>query len=217
MEEVADSVLISDFDGTITERDFFDLIRERHMPAGAPDFLAEWRAGRRTHFDAMAAYFAYAPADTEALEALLRGTKPDPGLEAASSHLARCGWDLVVVSAGSSWYIERILDRHNVRAVVHANPGRIEKGRGLVIERPAGSPFFSHEVGVDKRAVVEDALRRYRRVAFAGDGRPDLPPALRVAPQLRFARGFLASELARRGKRFRPFERWTEVVAALTC
>jgi len=52
-------------------------------------------------------------------------------------------------------------------------------------------------------------------VAFAGDGRPDLEAALLVEPGLRFARGWLAKELGRRGEGFRPFERWAEVAGAL--
>ena len=146
---------------------------------------------------------------------LLRQTAPDPDLRAAVQRLRNASWDVIIVSAGSSWYIDRILAAAGVEATVYSNPGRLEPGRGLVIEKPTGSPFFSDNVGVDKAAVVRDALARYRRVAFAGDGPPDVEPALLIAPELRFARAYLADELTRRGEAFRPFTRWFEVVEAL--
>jgi 2,3-diketo-5-methylthio-1-phosphopentane phosphatase len=208
-------ILVSDFDGTITRRDFYALLAERYVPASAPDYFAEYRAGRLSHFDAMAAYFAHAPTDEASLEALLRDTEPDPGFGPAAARLAAAGWELVIVSAGCGWYIGRILEAHGVQAVVHANPGRIVPGRGLVLERPVGSPFFSEEVGIDKAAVTRDALARAEVVAFAGDGPPDVEPARLVPPSRRFARGFLAEELRRRGESFRLYHRWPEVVEAL--
>jgi 2-hydroxy-3-keto-5-methylthiopentenyl-1-phosphate phosphatase len=205
--------LVSDFDGTITQTDFFTLLVERYLPAHAPDFLEEWRTGKRTHFDAMQGYFDYAPADEHALEQLMRDTNPDPDLKTAVGRLADVGWDVIVVSAGCSWYIERILI--GVPAVIHASPGSIDPNGGLKMRLPVESPFFSPTHGIDKAAVMRDAVARYARVAFAGDGPPDLDSILMTSPDLRFARGWLANELARRGERFRPFQRWSEVATAL--
>jgi 2-hydroxy-3-keto-5-methylthiopentenyl-1-phosphate phosphatase len=53
-------------------------------------------------------------------------------------------------------------------------------------------------------------------VAFAGDGAPDVESALLVGPDLRFARGYLAEELSRRGEPYRTFGRWCEIAEALT-
>jgi 2,3-diketo-5-methylthio-1-phosphopentane phosphatase len=208
--------LITDFDGTMTERDFYTLLRERYIPEDAPDFFAEWRAGRMTHFEAMAAYFAYAPADAGAMDELLRECRPDVELGAAVETLRKAGWEVVVVSAGSSWYIERVLRRAEVTAKVYSNGGRLVEGRGLVIERlPRESPYYSEDVGVDKPAVVRDALLQSEDVAFAGDGPPDLAPALLVRAERRFARSYLAEALTARGEGFRGFGRWREIADAL--
>ena len=101
-------------------------------------------------------------------------------------------------------------------ATVYSNPGRLEKGRGLVLEKlDPSSPYHSPSVGVDKSAVVRHALNVAETVAFAGDGPPDLQPALLVRPTLRFARGFLAEALRERGEAFRPFSRWSEIAGKL--
>ncbi|HWB87471.1 MAG TPA: HAD-IB family phosphatase [Bryobacteraceae bacterium] len=209
-------IFISDYDGTITDKDFYSLLAERYIPADTPDYFAQYREGRLTHFEAMAAYFAFAPTDEQQLEDLLAASQADPDLGASAALLQLAGWQLWVVSAGSSWYVERVLRRAGVAAPVYSNPGRLENGRGLVLEKlDPSSPFHSASVGVDKSAVVRHALRIADTVAFAGDGPPDLQPALLVRPALRFARGFLADALRRRGEAFRPFSRWSDIASEL--
>jgi len=210
-----DSALVSDFDGTITEFDVYALIAERYMPKDHPDYFADYRAGRITHFEAMQAFFHFAPYEPQALERLLRDTKPDPRLADCVRRLKANGWDLIIVSGGTSWYIEKILGTAGVSATIHSNPGQIEEGRGLVLRLPKESPFYSPEAGIDKAGVVRAALKGYKKVAFAGDGPPDIEPALLVAPSLRFARRFLAQALDERGEPYQPYRSWSEVVEAL--
>jgi 2,3-diketo-5-methylthio-1-phosphopentane phosphatase len=209
-------VLVTDFDGTITGEDFYMLVARQYLPQDAPDYWAMYARGELTHFEAMRSFFSHAPTDEASLGRLLEQTEPDPDLGPSVAGLRERGWEVVIASAGSSWYIDRLLARAGVqRVAVHANPGDIEPGRGLWIRLPEHSPFFSREVGIDKAAIVRDALARADEVAFAGDGPPDVGPALLVTPELRFARGWLASELRRKGERFQPFRRWSEVARAL--
>src|SRR5262245_17409293 len=120
-------ILVSDYDGTITNKDIYSLLAERYVPAGTPDYFAQYVDGRITHFDAMAAYYAVMPTEEQALEELLEATEADPDLGVSAALLQRAGWELMVVSAGCSWYIERVLTRAGVAATVYANPGRLEK------------------------------------------------------------------------------------------
>lgn len=132
------------------------------------------------------------------------------------ANLHAAGWEVVIASAGSNWYIERLLARAGVSGVaVHANLGAIERGRGLRIRLPEHSPFFSREAGIDKAAIIRDALSRADIVAFAGDGPPDVGPSLMVDPRVRFARGWLAAELRRREQPFREYRRWSDVARML--
>jgi 2,3-diketo-5-methylthio-1-phosphopentane phosphatase len=209
-------IFISDYDGTITDKDFYSLLAERYIPGDTPDYFAQYREGRITHFEAMAAYFAFAPTKEQELEELLAASQVDPDLGESAALLQRAGWELWVVSAGSSWYVERVLRQAGVAAPVYSNPGRLENGRGLALEKlDPSSPFHSASVGVDKSALVRHALRIADTVAFAGDGPPDLQPALLVRPNLRFARGFLAEALQARGEAFQPFSRWSEIARRL--
>src|SRR5215813_2453579 len=123
-------IFVSDYDGTITNRDIYSLLAERYVPAETPDYFAQYVEGQITHFDAMAAYFAFMPTEEQQLEELLEASEPDPDLAESAAQLQRAGWELLVVSAGCSWYVERALRRAGVTATVHSNPGRLEKSGG---------------------------------------------------------------------------------------
>jgi 2,3-diketo-5-methylthio-1-phosphopentane phosphatase len=206
--------LVTDFDGTLTRHDFFDLAMQSLVPPGTPDYWGEYLQGRRTHFETLRAIFASIRADEADVLRVVDSLEPDPGLADAVALLKEAGWRVVVASAGCAWYIRRVLQRCGVALEVHANPGRFEAGRGLLMELPSDSPFFSPTHGIDKPAVVRAALAA-GRTAFAGDGLPDLKAARLVEPDLRFARGALAGALRREVLAFRVFGHWSEVARAL--
>lgn len=207
-------ILISDFDGTMTERDFFRIALSRLPPAAAAPW-ERYEQGRLSHFDALAEIFSGLQVDQQEFEAMLEEMQVEEGLAEACNCLQREGWSLVIASAGCSLYIERILSRAGVKAVVHANPGELVPGGGLVMKAPQQSPYFTAATGIDKVAVVRHHLEQGFDTAFAGDGRPDLAPALLLPPGRRFARGWLAEELERRREPFVRFERWRDIARCL--
>lgn len=211
---VSHSVLISDFDGTITTHDVFHLIAERLFTPETPDYWAEYEAGQVTHFEALRNIFKAVPAGEAALLELLQHTGIDPDLSAEIKALKTAGWEVNIVSAGCAWYIHQLLKQHDVDVPVFASPGKLVDAR-LVMELPTDSPYFSRETGIDKAATVRAALAEGKRVAYAGDGPVDLQPALLVPPQLRFARSTLAQLLRKRGEAFHHFERWSDISRTL--
>ena len=68
--------------------------------------------------------------EEQQLEELLAASQPDPDLGASAALLRRAGWKLWVISAGSSWYVERVLSRAGAAATVYSSPGRRENGAG---------------------------------------------------------------------------------------
>ncbi len=204
-------VLVTDFDGTITRRDFYSCVVENLL---TPKDLEPWHlytSGEITHFEALRRIFANIRANEGDLENLMEDMTIDPDLRAGFERLRDAGWEVIIVSNGCQWYIDRFLAKAGVKAPVYSNPGRFDPAHGLIMELPADSPYFDPETGIDKRAVVEDYQSQGAAVAFAGDGRPDVAPALLVPPHRRFAREWLARHLDNTGHEYRPFERWSEV------
>ena len=207
--------LVTDFDGTLTQHDFFRLALERLVPTDVLDYWKEYRAGRLTHFEAMRLYYtAIQTSEAETL-AIIAALNLTPDLAVWVNRLKWAGWKVVVASAGCEWYIRHLLQQQEVYLEVYANPGRFVEGQGLVMELPVDSPFFSPTHGIDKAAIVRAAQRSGGRVAFAGDGFPDAPAARLVTPELRFATASLAITLEQEGLSFRRFDRWAEVAQAL--
>jgi HAD superfamily phosphoserine phosphatase-like hydrolase len=212
---MAGRLLVTDFDGTLTRRDFFQLVVEAFAPEHLEAYWRGYRDGRLTHFEALAGIFAGIKASEAEMEGLLARAEPDPDLAAWLGRLAEAGWRVVVASAGCEWYIRRILGRCGVEVPVFANPGRFVPGEGLFMMAPAGSPYYCPGLGIDKAAIVRGGLEEGRVVAFAGDGYPDEAAARLVEPGLRFARDDLARALERAGLAYRPFGRWADVARAL--
>ncbi len=210
-----DRVLVTDFDGTITRRDFYSCVVEMLLK---PEDLEPWHlyeAGEITHFEALRRIFVRIRADEAALDEVTRAMDIDPGLGPGIGRLRDAGWEVIVVSNGCGWYIDRLLKGAGVDVTVHTNPGRLDPAGGLILELPTDSPHFDPETGISKRAVVQHHLDRGATVAFAGDGRPDVAPALLVPEERRFAREWLARHLDETGHGYRPYEAWSEVARAL--
>jgi HAD superfamily phosphoserine phosphatase-like hydrolase len=208
-------VLVTDFDGTMTRYDFYRLALARLVPAETPDFWEDYLAGRMTHFQALQAIFARIRGSEDDLLDTARAMEPGTDLHIAVTRLEDAGWEIVIASAGCAWYIERLLAERNVAVTLHANPGTYVPEAGLLMSLPVDSPYFTPTTGIDKVAVVRDAVESGACVAFAGDGKPDMPAALLVPSERRFARGWLADQFTADGVPFHPFAQWSEVAEML--
>jgi len=215
LENHSRNVLVSDFDGTMTRRDFFKLAIQQLLPSDGPNFWSEYRSGRITHFEALRRYFAEIHATEAEVLSVVDQMELDPGLPQAVAELRLAGWKVIVTSAGCDWYIRRLLAQAGVELEVHSNPGRFVPGLGLQMEMPVGSPFLSPTLGVDKALVVRHHLDQGRIVAFAGDGFPDEEAALLVPGSLRFARNDLADVLKQKGETFQSFDNWSQIARQL--
>jgi 2-hydroxy-3-keto-5-methylthiopentenyl-1-phosphate phosphatase len=210
---IREKILVTDFDGTMTDRDFFRLALDC-LPRAAASFWEDYELGKISHFQALASIFSGLRCPESKIETLLTGMGLNQGITTACLRLRSEGWRLVIASAGCAWYIEKLLAPLGIVAEIHANPGHFSEQEGLILKPPFSSPYFCRETGIDKTRLVQTALGQ-GMVAFAGDGRPDLGPALLVHPSMRFAKGRLAEELTKQGESFQPFRSWSEMVDQL--
>ena len=214
-------IFVTDFDGTMTRYDFYDLAVARLPSVSTRDYWAEYTQGRLTHFEALAGIFASIRAPLESVEEILDAMEFDPQAPAALRKLRAAGWHVIIASAGSSWYIEKLLARAGIRSdevELHANPGAYSPDTGLCLRLPKDDPFFDPQVGIGKAAIVRHAISQVRaplHVAFAGDGRPDWPPAQEMLSHQLFATGWLAHRLSSHNFPFTPFSRWHEIAPLL--
>lgn len=211
-------VLVTDFDGTLTKRDFYSCVVAELL---APEDLQPWNdyvAGQITHFEALRQIFGRIRATESQLMELLPQMEFDPRARESFEKLRDEEWDIVIVSNGCDWYIRRLFERHQIDTRdlrIHTSPSRFSPTDGLHMILPSDSPYFSMDLGISKDKVVRSLQQQYRIVAFAGDGRPDIEPAMRVSADLRFATGWLATTLEAQGKSYRKFEVWSQIAEQL--
>src|SRR3954462_9190237 len=94
------SLLVTDFDGTMTRHDFYKLAVESLLPADLPDYWAAYRARRITHFQALQAIFASIRTDLATVRAVVDRMELDSELPRAVAQLRLAGWSVAVASAG---------------------------------------------------------------------------------------------------------------------
>ena len=206
-------VFFSDFDGTITNVDFFRLVLDEMQPDLPGDPIGAFYRGELPLFETLRRIFAGIRLSEDEVRAMLPRLDPDPRFAADLARLTDAGWEVHIVSAGSDWYIRALLGP--VPAAIHANPGRFEAGKGLVMVRPDDPRIARDAIGIDKAAIVRIYGEGADAIAFAGNSEPDLPAARLADDRLRFARESLRRHLDAERLPYRPFERWHEVAEAL--
>ena len=120
------SILISDFDGTLTRYDFFDRVRKRWPFPPQDDPWEKFVAGEITHFQALAEIFAGIRTTEEDLLELADSTELDASFAESARRLQDRGWEIVIASAGCDLYIKFLLKKTGVPVSVHANPGTFD-------------------------------------------------------------------------------------------
>lgn len=208
-------ILVTDFDGTFTRRDFFDLILERHDPPAGHEAWRRYLAGELTHVEGIGGVFASLRTNEVGADTLVDALDPTPGTAAAVQALQQAGWEVVIASAGCGWYIEKLLARMGLRVTVHACPGAFAPETGLVMTPDRTDPYHHEQFAIDKPAVVRDALARDPIVAYAGDSNTDRAGCLMIPPGRRFATGWLGRRFAAEGVPHVAFSTWPEIADRL--
>ena len=208
-------VLITDFDGTFVRRDFFDLILERYDPPAGHLAWRRFLDGESTLTEGLAGVFGAWRASRMEAESLVELLDPAPGTAAAVRRLQASGWEVIIASAGCSWYIERLLQTMGLHLTVHARPGVFSPETGLVLTPDAANPFHHPQTGIDKARVVRDALSRDPVAAYAGDSTTDRAGAMLVPPERRFITGWLARRFAQEGVPHTHLDTWPQIADSL--
>lgn len=206
----------TDFDNTLTRRDFYWILIDKYFGKSGCDLHAKWQSGGLKDVDYLNCVFnAIDRSEDEILRDIDEIPMDETAVEFIRDFAANTG-DVFVVSGGIDYYIDVVLKKYGIadRVKVYANRGYY-LDRALYLVPPADTPYYSPVYGIDKKKVVEDLKRDYGCVFFAGDSKPDLEAAL-LADKVFARRGTaLESLLAGRGVPFTPFDTFAGVAQAV--
>lgn len=187
------TAFVSDFDGTMSFRDFYHIVIDKYMGDEGRKLYAEWKSTRKINVDFLNIIFGSMHVTQDAL---IHEILQIPFDESARDLIQRVngnGWDFYIVSAGTSYYIEILLEHLGIRDVhLISMKGIYDKGGIRILPDPQ-SPYYHDVFGMDKGKVIASLRQSYETIFFAGDSEPDLTAA--KAADIRFARNELAQLL----------------------
>ena len=169
--------LVSDFDGTISDNDFFYYITKRYFDEKA---LAPWRqylSGKKKHFDALNEMFQSLRVQESELKNFIKTIKLDKTFFPLAAYCQKNNIPVYICSAGCDYYInvliKKELKKYNLTLVT--NRGEYSAKTGLTM---FPNPLYKDEnLGVSKVSLVKELKKNGYKVIYCGDGLPDILPA----------------------------------------
>ena len=204
-----DFAFISDFDGTLTTKDFYKILSEAYLKDEFLPRFKDWKNGKMKDREYLSYVFNNIKRSEEEINEDILNIPFDPFAKDFIKQVKDAGGDFIVISAGTSYYIDKIFEKHNIEGVdVYSNKG-IFKDNGIYFDLDENSEFYSDRYGIDKLIVVEKLKDNYKKIFYAGDSGPDLNPAL--VCDMVFAKSELVELLKKEKKEFIEFENFSEV------
>lgn len=203
-------LFITDFDGTATQKDVYLLFLEKyHKQQSINEIETKNINNKLNAFQYLNAVFNnVGKTENEILEDL-KSIALDEHFKKFVTFLSNNNCDLVIVSAGGSCYIEKILANNNLSHIpFHANDSKFING-GVEIYYNTNSTFHSEKFGIDKEKVVFHYRVKYQTIFFAGDSSPDYHAGL--ASDYRFAKGLLKKYYETSGIDYFPFDTFYDI------
>ena len=102
--------LVSDFDGTISNNDFFYYIAERYFDEKALTPWHEYLAGTKKHFTALSEMFAGLRISEEELQEFIKTIKLDKTFFTLAAYCQKQNIPVYICSAGCDYYIKVLLN-----------------------------------------------------------------------------------------------------------
>lgn len=207
--------IFCDFDGTISSQDATDFILSRFADPEWRQIEDKWLGGDIGSAQCMRKQIALIRASLQQLDAALDEIEIDPTFPNFVNFCRTRKLSPCVISDGVDYFIQRILGRHRLP------PLRVIANR-LVMETDGGQASYqlatphahgpcASGAGVCKCRFV---CHRSDICVYIGDGRSDFCVA--NLPDLVFAKGALAEFCAQQDITFIPFQRFSDVTAALS-
>jgi 2,3-diketo-5-methylthio-1-phosphopentane phosphatase len=208
-----DWIFVSDFDGTLTHKDFYWMVIDKYMPDKGRELFARWKQGEMTDAVFLGKIFAAMDRSEAEIDQDIAEIPVDEHMEELIRQVKAAGGDFLILSAGTGYYIDKILKtRHLEEVRFISNPG-FYQDRGIQMRPDTTTSYYSTRYGVDKEKVVRACKEAYRHLYYAGDSGPDLKAAMLA--EVAYAKNQLQTLLDRENHPYVPFSQLKEVIEDL--
>jgi 2-hydroxy-3-keto-5-methylthiopentenyl-1-phosphate phosphatase len=202
---------VSDFDGTLTKRDFYHIIIDKYLTDWGRSFYEDWKKTKKINVEFLNKIFGSINRSEEEIRGEILNIPIDNYAKAFIKRVSKNGGDFYILSAGTSYYIEILLQHLGLENVNVISMKGIYKDGGISILPDRNHIFYSEIFGLDKKKVIKSLKGKYEFVFFAGDSEPDLEAA--KAADTAFAKDGLIDLLSKEKKDFIAFDDFGQVNA----
>ncbi|MDD5021577.1 MAG: MtnX-like HAD-IB family phosphatase [Endomicrobiaceae bacterium] len=206
-------VLISDFDGTITKEDFFNMVVDKLLSKDALKPWYEYIDGKITHIEALTGIFSQIHLSEKDMDEFISKMEVDKYFYDTMDLCLKYKIPVYVCSAGTKYYIEKkmgeTLKRYNISLVSNDAVYSQEKGLRLIAPEKT-NPFYDENTGISKEFLVKKLNADGYFTIYAGDGRPDLLPA--KTANIVFAKSVLLDMCKQENIKTEKFENFKDIL-----
>lgn len=175
-------VLISDFDRTISKKDFFHMVISELLQ-DKENTLKPWEdylAGKIKHIDALSGIFSQIHLPQEELDKFISTIEIDKYFYDTAKFCFDKNIPFYICSAGTNYYIKKRipaeLKKYNI--VLISNDAEYCPETGMKLIAPSEDSYYYNEnTGISKQAIVKKLKDDGFVTIYAGDGKPDLKAA----------------------------------------
>jgi 2,3-diketo-5-methylthio-1-phosphopentane phosphatase len=202
-------VFISDFDGTLTEKDFYEILTDEYLKEKSRDKYKEWKNKKINDVEYLGYIFGNIKRTEEEIYEDIMKIKLDPFAGEFIKNVRDIGGDFIIVSAGTGYYIDKVLKHNDIKDVkVYTNKGEF-KDNGIHFLLDENHEFYSENYGIDKMKVVKKLKGQYDKIFYAGDSEPDVKAA--ILADVVFAKSALVDLLKQEHKEFIGFNDFSDI------
>lgn len=205
-----DFVFISDFDGTITAKDFYWILLDDYIGQKGIDFYYEWKKSKKIGTEFLNTVFTWHTfTDEERLEALGK-VEVDESLIPVIELIEELNGEFIILSAGFDYYINHVLKLKELTDIKLLTNKGDYKNNTFIMEPDKASEFYSPVYGIDKGKVARHYKTLAKKLYFVGDSEPDYYAAIEA--DVIFAKTELANILDSKGIEYYPYESFEDIL-----
>lgn len=169
-----DLCIVSDFDGTITDRDGLYAFIQKYAKEGWEKIEQEWTEGKISSKECLIEEFKLVPnISPELIEEFIKTIKIDEYFKDFYQFLKDKSIDFYIVSDGVDYFIDKILAKYNVNNLnIISNHGEF-KNKSFEWTFPNDSKNCINNAGTCKCEVLSGLHKQYKKICYIGDGVSD--------------------------------------------
>lgn len=176
-----DKIVVCDFDGTITELDSLFVFLVHYADKKWLEVERLWREGKIGSQECLTKQFDLVPKMSDKMiDEFINSVKLDPYFKQFNEIRLKNDVDLLIVSDGIDYFINRILQKNGIDNIkIISNHAEIEDGK-FKITYPNQYTACKGKAGTCKCKVINDLKQNYKEIFYVGDGNSDMCVADKV-------------------------------------